>query len=75
MDTHTINETFEYRIKHIVLKLLKNYGTDLADFKTDDELLDFIYNDKQLSETLGKYLLDDIAECTDGWLDILNTPS
>lgn len=70
MTHNTIEETFEYRIRQIVKKTLEGFGAELADFSTEDELMDYLYN-KDIAEGLGRELIGDMQVWTDDWLEQL----
>ena len=71
MHIPTIEEEYEYRIKNIVKETLKRLDAEISDFKTTDELLDFL-DAKDVRDTFGRMIVEDMTEWTDDWLEQLS---
>ena len=67
MTQGTIEETFEHRIRLAIAKTVKDTGAEMKDFKTTDELLDYLYSD-DIARVFGKAVVDDMTEWADDWI-------
>ena len=64
MRVRTIDQDYEYQMKDHISQLLKNFGKSIADFDTNDDLMDFVERKKN---ELGHIVAQHLFEYTDDW--------
>ena len=67
----TVDEMYEHRINKIVRRLLKDTGAELKDFKSTDDLLDYL-NERDIAAIFGRYMVEDMTDWKDDWLETIN---
>ncbi len=67
-----INSEFEYRITNTIKDVLKYVDAEIKDFKTTEQLLDFLYS-ADIALIFGRAVIDDMGTWSDEWLEQLES--